>query len=161
MRSVDGEAVARTEKLAHRSHLIFGDLLDGAAAAAVEVTVLDCRQDVVFLSAVRSVAMPDQADLLENVEGAIDRRRYRLRVELAAALDQVGSGDVAVDAGKDLDQQAPLRSPAKTARPKPLRDSRPWVGGLTGGGTPEGGHPCLLTRRNAGCNMWQILTDAV
>ena len=123
--------------------------------------MLDCRQDVVFLSPVRSVAMTDQADLLENVEGAINRRRYGLRVELAAALDQVGPGDVAVDAGKDLDQQAPLRRPAKAARPKPLRDDRPWVRGLVGGRTPDGGHVRLFTTRNAGCNMWQILTDAV
>ena len=107
------------------------------------------------------MAVSDQSYLLENVEGPVDRRWDGLRVEPAAALDQVGASDVTVDTGEDLDQQAPLRGPPEATRPKPLGDAGPWLRELVGGHPSSGGHVGLSIVRDACCNEWQILTHAV
>ena len=46
------------------------------------------RQDVELLAAVGAVAVAEDAELLEDVERAVDRRGDRVRVELPAALDR-------------------------------------------------------------------------
>ena len=68
----------------------------GATALAVQVTVSDIREHVELLSPVRPVAVAEDAQLLQHVQGPVDGRRDGARVDLAAALDELRAGDVAV-----------------------------------------------------------------
>jgi hypothetical protein len=52
-------------------------------------------QDVELLSPIRGVAVADQAQFLEDVEGPIHRGRRRLWILLATAFNQLSSRDVA------------------------------------------------------------------
>ncbi len=88
-------------------------------------------QDVELLAAVGGVAVAEQAELLEDVERPIHGRRDRARVDLAAALDELGAGDVTVGPGEDLDQGPALGRPAQAARPQTIPDTGPW--GIGGG----------------------------
>ena len=64
----------------------------------MEVAVLDLGQDMELLTAICPVAVAHQTEVLENVEGPVDRRRRRLRVDLATPLDELAAGDVPVRA---------------------------------------------------------------
>ena len=96
-----------------------------AAADAVQVAVDRRRQDVELLAAVGAVAVAEQAELLEDVERPVDGRGDRARVDLAAALDELGAGHVAVGLRQDLDQRPALRRPAQAARAQPVADAGP------------------------------------
>ena len=98
------------------------------ARAALQVAVVGARQDVELLAAGRRVAVPDVAQLLEDVERPVDGRRRRVRVALAAALDQLAAGDVAVGRLEDVEDQAPLRRPAQAARAQVVADPAPQRG---------------------------------
>ena len=87
-------------------------------------------QDVELLPTVRAMAMPDDAELFEDVERPIDRGRDGVGVAHATALDELRAGDVAVDLGKDLDQDPALRCPAQSAGAQLARDRRPRSGEL-------------------------------
>ena len=88
------------------------------------------RQDVELLAAVGAVAVAEDAELLEDVERPVDGRGDRVRVELPAALDQLGAGHMAVGPRQDLDEDASLRRPAQAARAQPV--------GKAVHGVPEG-----------------------
>ena len=87
--------------------------------------MLDRGQDVELLAPVGPVAVADQPELLEDVEGPVDRRRRRLRVDLAAALDELAAGDVPVRPRQDVDERPALRRPAQTALVEALAEVRP------------------------------------
>src|SRR4029079_6247008 len=78
------------------------------------------RQDVVLLAAVGGVAVGQVAELLEDVERAVDGRRGRVRVPGPAAVDELRSGHVALGAGDHVEDEPPLGRPAETARAKLL-----------------------------------------
>jgi len=64
----------------------------------VQVAVRRDGLDVEFLASVGAVAVPDQAQLLEDVEGPVHGRGDRRRIDLPAALNQLGARDVPVRA---------------------------------------------------------------
>jgi hypothetical protein len=64
----------------------------------MEVTVLHFGQDVELLATVGAVAVPDQAQLLEDVERSIDGGWGGGRVDGPTALDELGPGDMSVRA---------------------------------------------------------------
>ncbi len=114
---------------------ILGRELPGAAAAtAVQVGVLARGQDMELLATVGTVTVAEDAQLLEHIERAVDRRRDRVRIDRATALDELGAGHVAVGIGQDLDQDPALRGPPQAARPQSIRDPGPWQAGLDGPG---------------------------
>ena len=108
MRHVDLEPAAGIERLDRRDDapVIAVKLPLATARAAVEVAVLGRRQDVKLLPPVRAVTMAQDAQLFQDVERSVDGRGDRVRVELAAALDQLHAGDVAVGPRQDLDEDA-------------------------------------------------------
>ncbi len=69
-----------------------------------------------------------EAELLEDVKRAVDGRRDGRRVDLAAALDQLRAGHVAVGPRQDLDERPSLRRPAQPAGAQPIADIRPGGG---------------------------------
>ena len=69
-------------------------------------------QDVELLAAIGTVTVPDEAEVLEDIEGPIDRGGRRGGVGGPAALHQLRPGEVAVDAGQDLDERPALGRPA-------------------------------------------------
>lgn len=87
-------------------------------------------QHVEFLPAVNAVAVTDEAQSLQNVQGAVDGGRRGGRIDLAAALHELRAGDVPIRPGQDLHKRAALRGPAQAARPETLTDGRPgdWFG---------------------------------
>ena len=80
---------------------------------------------VEFLATIQAVGVADKPDVLEHVQGPIDRRWCRLRVLLAAALDQLGPGDMAIGLGEDFDQLAALGRPSQAAVVEALPDVVP------------------------------------
>ena len=89
--------------------------------------------------AARAMAMLDQPELLQDVEGAIYGRGGRGLVALATTGDQHGRGDVALMFAQYIHQRAALRRPAKAGRTQPSSDSVPgrrlptYRGGWNGG----------------------------
>ena len=75
----------------HHGGIVRREIPATTAAAAVEVAVLLLGQDVELLPAVRAMAVAQDPELLEHVEGAIDRRRDRPRIERPAAFDELGA----------------------------------------------------------------------
>ena len=68
----------------------------GAARAAVQVPVLVARREVIGLAPVRAVMVPCETEFLEEVEGAIHRRRGGRRVVGPNPLDELRAGRMAV-----------------------------------------------------------------
>jgi hypothetical protein len=85
------------------------------ARPALKVTVLGDRQDVEFLASVRCVAVTHHADLLEDVERPIDRRRDGRGVHLATSLDQLGTGHMSGGPGQDIEEDPALGRPTQPA----------------------------------------------
>ena len=73
MRDVDGKATTPLQRRDERRGLLLGDLPGRRAGDAMKVTVDRLGQHVELLSAIGSVAMAQQTQLLENVERPIDR----------------------------------------------------------------------------------------
>ena len=121
-----GQVHRKATTLLQRSHdlaaLLRIDLPRAAAPLAVQVSVLRCRQDVELFASIGTVAVANQAHLVEDVHRPVDGGGDGRRIHLAAALDQLRRGDVAVGAGKDLHKGATLRRPAQAARPEQVTD---------------------------------------
>ena len=98
MRHVDFEAALRRERVDRRQdgRVVGGQLPLPAAALAVQMAVLGLRQDVEFLPAVCPVAVAENTQLLEHVQGPVDGRGDRPGIQLAAALDELRAGDVSI-----------------------------------------------------------------
>ena len=60
----------------------------------MQVPVLLDRQDVELLAAIDPVVVAEIAEVLEDVERPVDRRRRRSRIDGPAALDQLGTRHV-------------------------------------------------------------------
>src|ERR1051325_9309100 len=91
VREVDTEAAAGLKRADERCGLAGRDLPRPAARPAVEVAVLHRRHDVKLFAPIGAVAVADEAEPFEDVERPIDGRGDRLRVDLAAPLDQLGA----------------------------------------------------------------------
>jgi hypothetical protein len=129
MGDIDREAATGFEgRHGARDGGILGGQLPGLAAApTIEVSVLCGGQDVELLATVRPVAVADDPEALEDVERSIDGRWDRVGIDGPTALDELRAGDVTVGRRQDLDEDPPLRCPAKAARPEPIRDAGPWL----------------------------------
>ena len=127
MGEIDGESQTTLERSYELCRFAFRDLPGRVAPEAGQVTVLHVRQDMELLAPVGRVTMAEEADLLEHVERAVDRRGDGRRIQLTAALDEFGTCDVAVGPGKDLDEHATLRGPAQSAGVQSLANRRPRV----------------------------------
>lgn len=101
------------------------DLGRDPADGAVEVAVLAGRQDVVLLATVRTVKMPDEPELLEDVQRSVHRGGGRRRVDPPAAFDELGPGDVAVGRRERLDDRPALRGRPEAASAKAVGDLGP------------------------------------
>jgi hypothetical protein len=84
--------------------------------------------DVVLLLPVDPVPVTDEPQLLEHVEGAIDGRRHRVRVEPAAAFDDLGPGEVPFAGRQDLDDPPALWRPAQAPAAEVAVHRGPWLG---------------------------------
>jgi hypothetical protein len=93
---VDGEAATSSHGIDDSGCLIRRNLPGRTAGGAVEMPVDRGGPDVELLAPVGAVAVAEQAEPFEDVERAIDGRRDRRRVDLPAALDELGPRDVAV-----------------------------------------------------------------
>ena len=101
------------------------------------------RADVELLAPARPVAVADDPEILEHVQRPVDRRRRRRRVDRAAAFDELGARDVALDVRQDVQQHPPLRRPAQATGAESRRDLRPAIrarAAITGA-------PCPSSRR--------------
>lgn len=103
------------EPAPHRSHdgrCVVSLKLPGAAAVpALEMGMLRLGKHVKLLASDGGVAVADVAQLLQDVERSIHRRRSGVGVSLAAALDQLATGDVAPRRLQDLEDEPTLRRP--------------------------------------------------
>jgi hypothetical protein len=86
--------------------------------------MLGLGQDVEFFPPVRTVAVADQAKVLEDIECPVDSRWDRRRIDLPAAPHELTSGDVPVGPGEDLDEHPALGCPAQAASVQPIPDRR-------------------------------------
>ena len=86
------------------------------------------RSHVELLSAIGSMTVAHEPDLLEDVEGAVDGGRNGGRVDGATALDQLDTGDVASRCSKDRDHRSALGRPAQSPIAQPLPHARPGFG---------------------------------
>ena len=101
---------------------------------AVQVAVHGAGQDVVLLATVGPVAVADDPELLEDVEGPVDRRGDGRRIALPAPLDELGAGDVALGLGQHRDERAPLGRPAEPAVVQALAHGSPTRADRRGAG---------------------------
>ena len=122
MADVELEAVFRTECGGDRLAAPLVDLPGGAAHRAVQVAMLAGRQDVELFPPVGVVAVPNEPDLLEEIQGAIHGRGGRPWVPGAASLEQLGAGDVPIRSEEHLDDRLPLRRPPQPAAPQHVAD---------------------------------------
>lgn len=128
MTDVDLEPVPDAQRQSHRLRPLGTDLPGGPALGAVKVAMVRRRKDMELLATIGAVTVPHQAELLEDVERAIDRRRDAGRVAGAAALHEIGAGDVAVGLGEHLDHRSSLRRPAQAAFAQAIADGVPgWL----------------------------------
>ena len=125
MADVELEPVTLPEGGRDRLAALLVDLPRVAAYRAVEVAVAHGGQDVELLAAIGAVAVADEAELLEDVERAVDGRRGGRGVPRPAALDELGAGDVTVRRGEHLDDGLALWRPAQTALPQQAVDRLP------------------------------------
>lgn len=120
MRDVGGEADPFVDPGDELVGGVEGDLADPAAAAADEVDVGGVLGEVVAGRAVVDVGVPDEAELLEGLERAVDRRgRHRPAAVGAHAVDDLVGRRVAEPADRGEDALA-LRGQALALRPQPL-----------------------------------------
>src|SRR4029079_8314416 len=122
---VDVEAAAPAKALDERPELLRLELPRAAAARAQEVAVDRRPGRVGLLAAAGPVAVADDAQLLEHVQGPVHRRRRGRWIDRPAAIDQLGAGHVALDAGEDVDQHATLVRPAQAPGPELPGHRRP------------------------------------
>jgi hypothetical protein len=115
MRQVNREAEVGGQRIDDRRPGLRPYLPGGPAGDTIQMAVDLVREDVILLSAVRTVAVFHQAEVLEEIEGPVDRRGSSRCVALAAAGYQLGGCDVAPVLPQDLDQRPALRSPALPA----------------------------------------------
>jgi len=93
---IDLEAVRASKGLGNGGCTRFADFPRGAARGAVEVAMLLGWEDVELLATIGGVAVTDQSEVLQHVQGPIHGRRDGRGVSRSAALDEVSSGDVAI-----------------------------------------------------------------
>lgn len=125
MAQIDREPSPSFQGADQGGRLVGTDLPGRAAADAVQVAVGGLGLDVELLATVRTVAVAQEPELLEDVERSIDGRWRRRRIKLAAAFDELGARDVTIGVRQDLDEGPPLRRPTQTARPEPVADAGP------------------------------------
>ena len=128
MRDVNREPTCPLDRIHQRPRLVKRDIPGLTTVDAMEMAVDGQRLDVELLSAVDPVAVTDQAQGLEDIERAIDRRRGRGRVHLATALDQLGAGHMAIGRGEDVDEGPSLGCPAQSVLVQPVAHGRPGDG---------------------------------
>ena len=92
--------------------------------------MLSGGQDVELFATVRAMAVADDPELLEDVEGPIDGRGDRVRVARTTPVDELGTGHMAVDLGQDLDEDPPLRASSAA----PWREAGPGYRPMAGRG---------------------------
>ena len=93
------------------------------------MAVLVVWHDVELFAPIGGVTVADEPELLEDVERSVDGRRDRGRVDVAAAIDELAAGDVAVGAGEDLDEGPSLGRPAQSTLAETIPNRRPGDGG--------------------------------
>ena len=125
MVEIDRERPLAFERLDEGRRLVLADLPGRAAADAMEMAVRGDGADVELLAAVGAVAVAEQAELLEDVQGPIDGRWRRRRVDGAAALDEPGAGHVAFGVRQDVDERPALGCPAQTSGTERVPDVGP------------------------------------
>src|SRR3954452_13255127 len=91
---VDLEAMPATKATDEARDVAARDLPRAAAVRAVEGGMLRGREHVILLAPVGGVAVSEIPELLEDVERTVDRRGRRIRIAGAAAVDELGRGDV-------------------------------------------------------------------
>lgn len=109
-------------------HLRVVQLPLATALRAVQVPMIGGRLDVVLLLPACTVAVADEAQLFQDVEGSVHRRGHRGRVQESAALDDFGPGHVPFACREDLDHLSPLRRPAQSAATEVAADRGPRLG---------------------------------
>ena len=97
------------------------------------MAMLTLRKNMELLPAIGAVSVPDQAELLEDIECAVDGRWNGRRVPGPAALDQIRGGNVTVGFRQHSDHCAALRGPAQTALSQAITDGVPRTRQLLGG----------------------------
>ena len=80
---------------------------------------------VELLATVETVAVANEAELLQHVERAIDGRRRGRRVVRAASFDQLGGADVTRRGRQGVDDGATLARPPQAAMPEVIRHVAP------------------------------------
>ena len=83
------------------------------------------RKDVILLAAIGPMEVPDQPQLLEDVERSVHGRRCRGRVNAPAALDELRSGHVPLGCGERIDDGSALRRRPQSAGPEAVADVTP------------------------------------
>ena len=79
-----------------------------ATCPALQVGVRRLRKDMELLATLGRVAVTDVAQLLEDVEGAVDGGGVRVRVPFAAEFNELTAGDVAAGLVENLQHEAAL-----------------------------------------------------
>jgi len=125
---VDFEAVCRAKRIGHRDRASLADLPARATGRAVQVPVLGRRHDVELLVPIGGVAVSDEAQFLEHVEGPMHGRWDGRGVARTALLDQLCRGDVAVPFREHLNHGGALWSPAQATAAQPLAEAAPRLG---------------------------------
>ena len=94
------------------------ELLLGTAPATVQVPMLGCLLKVIRLAPVGPVVVSRQAELFEEVEGAIDGGGGGARIVLPHALHELRTGGVPVRCREHVDDDLALVGPALPALPE-------------------------------------------
>jgi hypothetical protein len=90
----------------------------------MEVPVVGRGPDVELLAPVAAVCVTDDAEVFEDAQGSVHRRWCRPRVDFPTAFDKFAAGDVTISPGQDVEEQPPLRRPAKAAGTEVVADRR-------------------------------------
>ena len=90
--------------------------------------MLGLLRDVELLPSVCRVAVADETQLLEHIEGAVHGGWDGRGISGPAALDQLGTGEVTGGGGQHIDDRSALGGPAHASLPEALRHRLPWIG---------------------------------
>jgi hypothetical protein len=89
---------------------------------AMEVAVVGGRPDVELLAPVATVGVTDDAEVLQDAQGPIDRRGSSPGIDCPTPFDQFAARHVTVSLGQDVEQESTLRRPSKATRTQVVTD---------------------------------------
>lgn len=88
----------------------------------MKMSMIRAGPDVKFLATIPAVGVANDPKILQDAKGPVHRRWGRCGVDRPAPVDELAARHVPVGGAKDVEEQATLWRPAKSARTELVAD---------------------------------------